>query len=61
MDRLVKHEQYGKYIRRHSACYAPDENNEAGVGDQVEIMEVRPLSKSKRWRLMKVVRKAEVS
>ena len=58
VDRLVKHEQYGKYIRRHSACYAHDENNECLVGDEVIIQESRPLSRQKRWR---VIERAEQS
>ena len=58
LPRLVKHPRYGKYIRRRTVCYVHDENNESRVGDTVEIMETRPLSKSKTWRLVKVVKKA---
>jgi small subunit ribosomal protein S17 len=57
-DRLVKHPMYGKYVRRASIYKAHDENNEAHEGDQVEILETRPLSKTKHWRLARVVRKA---
>jgi small subunit ribosomal protein S17 len=53
--RLVKHPQYGKYIRRRTVCYVHDETNESRVGDKVEIMETRPMSKMKNWRLIKIV------
>ena len=56
--RLVKHARYGKYIRRRTICYAHDEQNESHQGDLVEIMETRPLSKTKNWRLLRVVTKA---
>ena len=56
--RLVKHARYGKYIKRRTVCYAHDENNETRVGDEVEIMETRPLSKSKNWRLLRVIKQA---
>ena len=58
IPRLVKHPRYGKYIRRRTICYAHDEHNESHAGDTVEIMETRPLSKMKRWRLVRVVTKA---
>src|SRR4051812_35224741 len=58
IQRLVKHPQYGKYIKRRTVCYAHDENNESRKGDVVEIMESRPLSKLKHWRLIRVVKKA---
>jgi small subunit ribosomal protein S17 len=57
VPRLVKHPQYGKYIRRRTICYVHDEKNESRKGDTVEIMETRPLSKTKRWRLVKIVTK----
>ena len=57
IPRLVKHARYGKYIRRRTICYVHDESNESRVGDTVEIMETRPLSKTKRWRLLKIVAK----
>jgi small subunit ribosomal protein S17 len=55
IPRLVKHPRYGKYIRRRTVCYVHDEKNESHVGDMVEIMETRPLSKLKSWRLVRVV------
>ena len=58
IPRLVKHPRYGKYIRRRTICYVHDEQNESHRGDTVEIMETRPLSKMKNWRLVRVVRKA---
>ena len=58
IPRLVKHPQYGKYIKRRTICYVHDEQNESHNGDTVEIMETRPLSKSKSWRLIRVVSKA---
>ena len=59
IERLVKHPVYGKYVRRTTKLHAHDENNEAGIGDTVQIMETRPLSKQKRWRLVKIVEKAK--
>ena len=61
IERLVKHSRYGKYIKRRTVCYAHDENNETHNGDTVEIMETRPLSKTKNWRLVRVVKKAPVT
>jgi small subunit ribosomal protein S17 len=58
IPRLVKHPRYGKYIRRRTICHVHDENNESRTGDTVEIMESRPLSKSKHWRLVRIVTKA---
>src|ERR671936_1168645 len=58
IPRLVKHVRYGKYIRRRTVCHVHDENNESRAGDTVEIMETRPLSKTKHWRLVRVVTKA---
>jgi small subunit ribosomal protein S17 len=58
IPRLVKHPRYGKYIRRRTICYVHDEQNESHVGDTVEIMETRPLSKLKNWRLVRIVTKA---
>ena len=57
IPRLVKHARYGKYIRRRTICHVHDETNESHVGDTVEIMETRPLSKSKTWRLLRVITK----
>lgn len=59
VERLVRHPMYEKYVKRRTKLYAHDENNEAGAGDVVEVMATRPLSKLKRWRLVRVVRKAE--
>jgi small subunit ribosomal protein S17 len=58
IPRLVKHPKYGKYIKRRTVCHVHDETNESHVGDTVEIMETRPLSKLKNWRLVRVVAKA---
>jgi small subunit ribosomal protein S17 len=58
ITRLVKHPRYNKYIKRRTICYAHDEKNEARNGDVVEIMETRPLSKLKNWRLIRVVTKS---
>src|SRR4051794_41025483 len=55
VPRLVKHARYGKYIRQRTICHVHDEKNESHVGDTVEIMETRPLSKTKNWRLVRVV------
>jgi small subunit ribosomal protein S17 len=61
IPRLVKHPRYGKYIRRRTVCHVHDEQNESRHGDTVEIMESRPLSKTKHWRLVRVVIKAPVA
>ena len=58
LDRTMKHPLYTRVIKSRSKLYAHDENNEAGIGDKVEVMETRPLSKLKRWRLIKVLEKA---
>jgi small subunit ribosomal protein S17 len=55
----VKHPLYSKIIKRTVKFMAHDENNECGVGDKVEIMETRPLSKNKRWRLVRIIEKAK--
>ena len=55
----VKHGLYGKVLRRSSKLKAHDEGNTAGIGDRVQIMETRPLSATKRWRLVSVVEKAK--
>jgi small subunit ribosomal protein S17 len=52
-ERLVMHPKYKKYIRKQTRCYAHDEKNECQIGDRVMIMETRPLSKLKRWRVIK--------
>ncbi len=53
------HSTYGKIVRRNKRLKAHDESNDAGVGDRVRIMETRPLSKSKRWRVVEIVEKAK--
>jgi len=59
VERRVKHPMYGKFMGKTSKFSAHDENNECGAGDTVKIMETRPLSKSKRWRLIEVIEKAK--
>ncbi len=59
LERKVPHPIYKKYFRRTSSVMAHDEKREAGVGDVVRIMETRPLSKRKRWRLVEIVEKAK--
>jgi small subunit ribosomal protein S17 len=58
VERLVKHRLYKKYIRRRSKFTAHDENNTSKIGDKVLIIQSRPLSKTKRWRVSKIVEKA---
>ena len=55
----VKHPLYNKIVKRTVKFKAHDENNEAGIGDRVKIMETRPLSKDKRWRLVEIIEKAK--
>ena len=55
----IKHPKYGKIIKRTVKLHAHDENNECGIGDTVEVMETRPLSKDKRWRLVRIIEKAK--
>ena len=55
----VKHPIYGKIIKRTLKVHAHDENNECSIGDKVEVMETRPLSKTKRWRLVQIIEKAK--
>jgi len=54
----VRHPKYGKYMRRRTVLHAHDEKNEAAVGDKVEIMECRPISKTKSWRLLRILERA---
>lgn len=56
VERLVPHPKYGKFLKRRTVCHAHDEANASHVGDLVEIMETRPLSKLKRWRIVRIVR-----
>jgi len=57
---LEKHPRYNKYVRKRTILHVHDEKNESQVGDKVEIMECRPISKNKNWRLVRVVTKAKV-
>ena len=59
IQRQVKHPIYGKFIKKTTKLMAHDENNDAHEGDTVRIMETRPLSKNKRWRLVEVVERAK--
>lgn len=58
IQRVVRHPKYGKFVKRRTVCYTHDEANESHLGDTVEIQESRPLSKLKRWTLLRVVTKA---
>jgi small subunit ribosomal protein S17 len=60
IPRLVRHPKYGKFVRRSTICYVHDENNDSSVGDKVEIVESPPVSKTKRWRLVRVLEKGRV-
>jgi len=55
----VRHAKYGKFMMRTKRLYAHDETNDANVGDKVRVMETRPLSKNKRWRIVEVVERAK--
>jgi small subunit ribosomal protein S17 len=59
VERRVKHPIYGKFVKKTTRFHAHDEKNECTVGDIVKIMETRPLSKTKRWRLVEIVEKAK--
>ena len=58
-ERKVKHPIYGKFVKKTTKFHAHDEKNECSIGDTVKIMETRPLSKTKRWRLVEVVEKVK--
>ncbi|GIW99831.1 MAG: 30S ribosomal protein S17 [Pirellulaceae bacterium] len=58
INRLVQHPKYKKYVRRRTVCHVHDEDNESALGDTVEIQECRPLSRTKRWKLVRVVEKS---
>lgn len=58
--RTVRHAKYAKFLKKRARYYAHDERGEAGVGDRVEIVETRPLSKLKRWRLQRIQEKASI-
>ncbi len=59
IERIVRHPLYGRVIKRRSKLLAHDETNDARIGDRVEVMATRPLSKLKRWRLTKVIERAK--
>jgi len=59
VERKVKHPMYGKFVKKTTRFHAHDEKNECSIGDVVKIMETRPLSKTKRWRLVEVVEKVK--
>lgn len=59
VERKVKHPMYGKFLKKTSSFHAHDELDTAGIGDVVRIMETRPLSKTKRWRLVEIIEKAK--
>ncbi len=61
VERKVRHELYGKYLRRSTKLNVHDENNECQVGDTVSIEECRPISKNKSWRLVKVLERPEMA
>jgi small subunit ribosomal protein S17 len=58
-NRKVKHPIYGKFVRKTSKLTVHDENNECNIGDTVKVMETRPLSKNKRWRLVEIIERAK--
>lgn len=59
VERKVKHPIYGKFLKKSTKFMAHDEEQTAGIGDTVRIMETRPLSKNKRWRLVEIIEKAK--
>ena len=59
VERKVKHTKYGKFVNKTTKFMAHDEKNECGIGDTVKIMETRPMSKLKRWRLVEIIEKAK--
>ena len=59
VERKVMHPKYGKFVKRSTKFRAHDEKNECGIGDTVRIMETRPLSKNKRWRLVEIIERAK--
>jgi len=60
VERNVKHSVYGKIVKKTYTLKAHDENNSCGIGDKVKVMETRPLSKDKRWRVVEIVEKADI-
>lgn len=59
VERKIKHPLYGKFLKKTTSFHAHDEKNECSIGDIVKIMETRPMSKTKRWRLVEVVEKVK--
>ena len=59
VERKVKHPKYGKFVKKTTKFVAHDENNDCNIGDTVKIMETRPLSKNKNWRLVEIVERAK--
>lgn len=59
VERRLRHPIYGKFVKKSKKFMAHDENNECNVGDTVRIMETRPLSKNKRWRLVEIIERAK--
>ena len=59
VERKIKHPLYGKFLKKTNSFHAHDEKNECSIGDTVKIMESRPLSKTKRWRLVEVIEKVK--
>jgi len=60
IPRLVRHAKYGKILHRKTVCHIHDENNESHVGDTVEIVECAPMSRLKRWQLVRIVKKSTI-
>lgn len=59
VERRVKHEKYGKFMHKTTKLMVHDETNQVGIGDTIRVMETRPLSKNKRWRLVEILEKAK--
>jgi small subunit ribosomal protein S17 len=59
VERKIKHPLYGKFLKKTTSFHAHDEKNECSIGDTVKIMEARPMSKTKRWRLVEIVEKVK--
>jgi small subunit ribosomal protein S17 len=59
VERKLKHPKYGKFLKRTTKLMAHDENNECNIGDRVLVMETRPLSKTKCWRLVEIIERAK--
>jgi len=59
VERKLKHPKYGKFLKRTTKLMAHDEKNECSIGDKVKVMEIRPLSKNKCWRLVEIIEKAK--